>query len=53
MSPIPETDILKSMMKKKYKLVLAPGLLQVIHLEQEADVLLSAQAEYFNSSYSI
>lgn len=31
----------------QYKL--APGLLQVIHLEQEADVLLNAQARYFNS----
>lgn len=41
------------MLKKKYKLFLALGLLQVINLEQEADVLLSAWAEYFNSSYSI
>lgn len=41
------------MLKKKYKLVLAPGLQPVINLEQEADVLLSARAKYFNSSNSI
>lgn len=41
------------MLKKHDKLFLAPGVLQVINLEQEADVLLSAQARYFNSSYSI
>lgn len=40
--PFLQTDILKSMLKKKYKLVLAPGLLQITNLEQETDMLLSA-----------
>lgn len=38
-----QIDVLKSMLKKHYKLFLAPELLQVVNLEQEADVLLSAQ----------
>lgn len=40
------------MLKKHDKLFLAPGVLQVINLEQGDDVLLSAQARYFNSIHT-